>query len=108
MWNSTNGDRITIPSSGIYCFGMHGRFDANATGQRHGAITLNDAEGDGGWVAINAHPADTTLEGYFQCAATRLMTAGDILRASVYQNSTGDLNVDSVIGPRFWCFKVSD
>lgn len=113
---ASNTDRITIPSDGIYCFGAHLIWVADAVGGRSLLITLN---GPPPLVAASAlvdslHVATIESGNETRCWAygTRSLSAGDILRAVAFQTSGGNLAVEgtSTNGPRsngFWCFRVS-
>jgi hypothetical protein len=108
---STNNDRITIPSDGIYAFGVSLLFAGNATGIRWGVLSLNAATATPTAAEILAEDNRLSLStdaAVITASGTRELSASDILRIHAYQSSGGDLSVLSsgIRSPRFWCFKV--
>ena len=111
MHNTTsNTDRITIPSDGIYAMGAYAIFAANGTGTRSLQVSLNNATPGSGAILQTEIDGLASLAVYFNVMGTRTLSGGDILRCDVWQNSGGALNLLSsgLVSPRFWCFKVSD
>ena len=113
---ASNTDRITIPSDGIYCAGMHLGWAADATGKRQVGITLNDpaVPANSAWLVLE-NPDAASYNGnapFFGVSVTRELSAGDVLRVAAYQDSGGALNATGTtgLGPYcngFWCFRVS-
>ena len=112
---ASNTDRITIPETGTYCFGVHVIWRANATGVRTLTITLNDPADTATtarMVEDNRIPSVSNLC-WENIVATRSLTEGDVLRVNVRHTAGVALTIagTNTYGPRsngFWCFKISD
>ena len=105
-------DQIVIPEDGIYRFGCHVIFAANATGVRTLVISLNDAAPSTVYLDGDQRDGSSTVAGYLKAGGSRSLVAGDVLRAAVTQTSGAPLNLFGVttLGPYangFWCHKVS-
>lgn len=93
FWSSGAATRLTIPRNGIYTISGMIKWDANATGSRGVAVSLN-----GGIVSYggqDSHSNDASLSTHcsFVCPDVSL-SAADYLEVEVYQDSGGNLNVD--------------
>ncbi len=112
---STNTDRLTVPSNGIYAFGVHGIWASDNTGSRLMGITLNDTAippTAAAFLVVDGRGSAVPAENYQFASGIRQLSGGDILRCVVIQNSGGALNLSGTdtFGPisnGFWCFKVS-
>jgi len=100
---SSNTSRFTIPFDGYYRITGIVSWAANATGSRQTRIMLNGVGGTTiGIVLEQASPAGVVL--IQQVTADYLLTAGDYVELVVFQNSGGNLNVDTAANysPEFW------
>ncbi len=112
---SSNTDRITIPSAGVYAFGAHLLWASDNTGQRQLGITLNNTAippTESAFLVSDGRDAAIPNSNWNHASGLRRLSAGDILRCVAYQTSGGALNLNGTdtLGPRangFWCFRVS-
>lgn len=108
---STNNSRITVLDFGYYAFGAQVFFDVNATGERLVQLTFN---GDGvstGRLVENRIPATgSSLQTAISISALIEMERDEYIEVSVWQNSTGALNIlGDTAGPAltfFWGVKI--
>lgn len=115
---STNTDRITIPSNGIYCVGAHVNWIASALGHRGLKITLNDpAPPAASAILIRDNPLAASFNDNApknKAVVTREFSDGDVLRVCVVQDSglegldTEGTTTGGPYSNGFWCFKVSN
>lgn len=111
---TTNTDRITIPEAGAYCFGAHLIWTSNAVGDRALRISLNDASpiSSANTLLNTLEPANAATTTKLSIAGVQELAAGDILRVSAFQDSTGNLDIlgqsSGYQSNGFWCFKVAN
>lgn len=105
---STNNDRITVPTSGIYLVGYdlvvgvtpsaQGRFLGTVVKNGTTSITGTRAEEDFALVSGGSFPGITAT-------APALLTAGDYVTVGGYQNSGGTVTLDTSLSS-FWIQRV--
>jgi hypothetical protein len=91
--NSTNTDRITIPSgkAGYYLLNARANFAASSTGIRIGQIRKNaGADVIARWTGNNATSAADTV---FEVSTVVNLSVGDYIVFEVYQDGSGSLNL---------------
>lgn len=95
-WGTPSTATLTVPANagGRYLVSASAEFEANATGDRRVAVTLNGAGTvfTGGRLQQKA-PAPATGTGNLTTSGYVELTAGDVLRLEVAQDSGGNLNV---------------
>lgn len=93
MHTGSSGE-VTVPISGVYALAGSVRWQANGTGSRFVAITVEFERVATSWGPPNASQStDQSL------ATTYKLDAGDVVRMEVFQDSGGDLNVLSPSEP---------
>ena len=90
--NSTNTDRLTIPTGrgGLFMIVAVLGFSANATGGRSCIIQKNGA---GSIIDMGVDTVNGTDPTLVQVSVTERLAAGDYIRIQAYQSSGGSLNV---------------
>jgi len=105
---SSNTDRLTAPSAGVYLIQAHVRFASNATGTRALRLQVNGST----LIALRSQAA--VAAGYGQTeleiSTTYKLAANDYVRVSAFQDSGGALNVEAGgnFSPEFAMTKLSD
>ena len=89
---AVSNTRITITTAGVYVVTFNAEFAANATGVRTVGIRINGAS----FLALNAAPADGAVNPVPVTVATEYkFAAGNYIEATAWQDSGGNLNVNS-------------
>lgn len=88
---TSNTDRLTVPSGhdGWYMISSHARFAANSSGDARSLdLTVN-----GTYIGISGILTPSGNYAELSIATVYYLSAGDIVRTQVWQNSGGNLNV---------------
>lgn len=104
---STNADRLTIRTAGVYLITAQARFAANLTGTRELQIRLN---GSTTLALVDClATAQTNGLAYLNLVTLWKLTVGDYLSAVVYQTSGAALNVESAgaYSPAFMATRIA-
>lgn len=103
---SSNTDRITANTAGVYSITGCVRFASNATGYRQVTIQLNGATN----LALQIIDAVATQITYLEVTTHYRLAATDYVRLVVFQTSGGSLNVaaDGVASPSFMAWRIGD
>jgi hypothetical protein len=98
-----NGSRLTAPITGLYLIGAGVQYASVAGGVRDLFITKNGVTR----IAYERRAATGAFDLITMTTLHRL-AAGDFVEASVFQNSAGVVNIDSVadLSPVFWMYRV--
>jgi hypothetical protein len=95
----SNNARLTAQVDGMYVVTFNASFDSNSTGRRVISIRKNDSttDGTGGtrYGSVSS-PAVTGLNTYLSLTTHIYLSATDYVVATVYQNSGGALNMNSL------------
>ncbi len=100
-WSAGSPSRLTAPRSSYYLVGASVGFDVNATGVRQLSILYNGADYSYG-VSMGAVAG---IQSRMSATTSMVMTAGDYVQASVWQNSGGALNV-GVLYEHLWMIDI--
>jgi hypothetical protein len=91
---SSGSSNYAIPVNGFYRIRLFAMYQNNATGDRYTNVTLNGTSTTTDSIAEIGSGGSATYNAYHHAVvADRLLSAGDILRFYVYQNSGGALNL---------------
>jgi len=102
---STNTNRITFTTAGIYSFGANVRWDGNATGYRLVSIRL----GGSTFIAGSTIQAESGANVQQQfVSGVYYFSATNYIEVMVFQNSTGSLDVTALgnISPEAWAQRI--
>lgn len=86
----TNPERITCVSAGLYIFFGWAYIESNSTGERFTSWKKN-----GVYVYSNSTPASASYGTHFRCAGAVDLAVNDYLTFEIYQDSGGDLDLDT-------------
>lgn len=93
---ATNNGRITFPADGYYTGFVQVTWEQNNTGRRLVDIRLNDSSTDataGSSVGLTTYEAGSNTVSRQQCSFEGYFSAGDYVKAFVWQNSGGSLDI---------------
>lgn len=101
---AANTGRLTAPVAGLYSIGASVEFAANAVGVRVVIVQLNGTTN-----LVRQDQAASGAGNFIGVSTEYRLSAGDYVEAVVFQNSGGNLNVNSSgnVSPEFWMHRVS-
>lgn len=99
----TNNSRLTIPETGLYCFGVTILWQSNTVGLRVVGVRVNGTS-----PVARLRDAAAEADNEQTTVGVMALSAGSYIEAIAYHNRGGALNVRALsdYSPRFWIFKV--